>query len=246
MTNITNALNRPTTRFAPVFLLQGTIIFVAFTTAFACVTDEGTGGEKVSNPVKKKEQNPSGKEVKDERPRGGDGSMFFKVFVSRSDQNGDGMIEKSEFRGGGDRFDKMDKNKNGKLDRDEIDELHRTRMADPLSMRQRIAQGETRRPPFKIPAKTKSDQLGPTEPTALTPIGTRITAKGAFTRLDVDKDGNVTSAEFQRSPGMGDAKKAQEIVTKIDQNGDGVLSFSEFNRIFTERHSGKTASSAAD
>ena len=50
--------------------------------------------------------------------------MFFKVFVSRNDKNGDGVVEKSEFRGGGPRFDQMDKNENGKLDRAEIDEFH--------------------------------------------------------------------------------------------------------------------------
>ncbi|MFT5468264.1 MAG: Ca2+-binding EF-hand superfamily protein [Verrucomicrobiales bacterium] len=186
----------------------------------------------------------------DQRPPGGNGDMFYQVFVSRSDQNGDGVIEKSEFRGGAARFDQMDENQNGKLDRAEIDKLHRSRMADPLSMRQRVAKGETRRPRAGLPqavaeaapgaggAEPESDSA---EPTALTPLGTRITAKDAFARLDVDKDGRVTPTEFRRSPGMSGAIKAQEVVTKIDQDEDGVLSFTEFNTVFAKRHSEKSA-----
>ncbi len=178
--------------------------------------------------------------IKGERPPGGNGSMFFKVFVSRNDKNGDGVIQKSEFRGGEARFDQMDKNNNGRLDRAEIDELHRSRMADPLSMRQRIARGETRRPPVDLPAgpnavvDTDTDTDG--EPSALTPLGTRITAKQAYARLDVDKNGKVTVSEFQRSPGMGEPEEAKQTVAKIDRDGDGLLSFSEFNAVFAKRH----------
>jgi hypothetical protein len=167
--------------------------------------------------------------------------MFFKVFTSRNDKNGDGVIEKSEFRGAGARFDQMDKNKNGKLDRAEIDELHRSRMADPLSMRQRIARGETRRPPVDLPTgpdrEPKADDVpGDDEPSALTPLGTRITARQAYARLDVDKNGKVTAPEFQRSPGMAGPGKARQAVAKMDRDGDGSLSFSEFNAVFTKRH----------
>lgn len=188
------------------------------------------------------QESPKKPTVKDERPRGGNGSMFFKVFVSRNDKNGDGVVEKSEFRGGGDRFDTMDKNKNGKLDRAEMDELRRKRMADPLSMRQRIERGETRRPPVDLPVepgqgpKAGGDAGEKKEPTALTPLGTRITARQAFARLDVDKDKKVTAREFQRSPGMSDEKRAKQIVKRVDRNGDGSLSFEEFNEVFTKRH----------
>lgn len=188
------------------------------------------------------EESPKKPMVKDERPKGGDGSMFFKVFVSRNDKNGDGMIEKSEFRGGGDRFDTMDKNKNGKLDRAEIDELHRKRVADPLSMRQRIERGETRRPPVDLPVepgqnpKADGDAGEKKAPTVLTPLGTRITARQAFARLDVDQDKKVTAREFQRSPGMSDEEKAKQIVKRVDRNGDGSLSFEEFNEVFAKRH----------
>ncbi len=194
--------------------------------------------EEAKKPLKVT-KNP---ELKDERPPGGDGSMFFTVFVSRNDKNGDGVVEKSEFRGGEARFDQMDKNKNGKLDRSEIDELHRSRMADPLSMRQRIERGETRRPPIDLPSETGSkpkagDDADPNdEPSALTPLGTRITAKQAYARLDGDKNGKVTATEFQKSPGMSDPEKAKQTVAKVDSNGDGTLSFDEFNAVFAKRH----------
>lgn len=164
--------------------------------------------------------------------------MFFKVFVSRNDKNGDGVIQKSEFRGGVARFDQMDRNSNGRLDRAEIDELHRSRMADPLSMRQRIARGETRRPPVDLPAGPNAvvDTDTDGEPSALTPLGNRITARQAYARLDVDKNGKVTASEFQRSPGMGEPGKAKQTVATIDRDGDGSLSFSEFNAVFAKRH----------
>jgi Ca2+-binding EF-hand superfamily protein len=180
--------------------------------------------------------------VKGQRPPGGDGSMFFRVFVSRNDKNGDGVIQKNEFRGGGARFDQMDKNKNGKLDRAEIDDLHRSRMADPLSIRERIAHGETRRPPVDLPAEpggeTKARNRGESdgEPSALTPLATRITAARAYARLDVDKNGKVTATEFQKSPGMAGPEKARQTVAKIDRDGDGTLSFREFNTVFAKRH----------
>ncbi len=197
-----------------------------------------------TTPEAKGAKDAKGAKNADRRPPGGDGSMFYRVFVSRNDRNADGVVEKDEFRGSGDRFDQMDKNDNGKLDRAEIAELHRSRMADPLSMRQRIERGETRRPPIDLrPVPADGGDGGDPspgengdEPTALTPLGTRITAKQAFARLDVDANGKVTVAEFRRSPGMADLKKSQEVVAKVDQDGDGELSFGEFNRVFATRH----------
>ena len=200
------------------------------------------------------EERPAARAPGKGRPPGGDGSMFYRVFVSRNDKNADGVIDKSEFRGGGERFDQMDENKNGKLDRAEIDALHRNRVADPLSMRERIARGETRRPPVNLTPDSgeetrggKASEEAKSEPFALTPLGTRITARQAFTRLDVNTDGKVTATEFQRSPGMADANKALSVVQKLDQDGDGNLSFVEFSGVFAKRHGvGKSAEKATD
>ncbi|MGK0185972.1 MAG: Ca2+-binding EF-hand superfamily protein [Verrucomicrobiales bacterium] len=218
--------------------------------------DRAAGGaEKSEAPAKSEGKGSAASESGDGRPPGGDGSMFYRVFVSRNDKNADGVIDKSEFRGGDERFGQMDKNKNGKLDRAEIDALHRSRMADPLSMRERIARGETRRPPVDFAPSPGSGtgkgedaaQQENGDPFAVTPLGTRITAKQAFARLDVNTDGKVTATEFQRSPGMGDAAKALTVVQKVDQDGDGNLSFIEFDNVFAQRHGGGTsASEAAD
>jgi hypothetical protein len=73
------------------------------------------------------------------RPSGGRGnrSLFVKVFMMQNDKNGDGVVDKSEFRGSDDRFDQMDKNSNGKLEAEELTDLHKRRMQDPKSMHQR-------------------------------------------------------------------------------------------------------------
>ena len=68
--------------------------------------------------------------------------------MMRSDRNGDGVIDKSEFRGSDDRFDQMDKNSNGKLEASELTDLHNRRMRDPKSMHERLKSGDTRRPPW--------------------------------------------------------------------------------------------------
>ena len=80
----------------------------------------------------------------------GNRSRFAMVFMMRSDKNGDGVVDKSEFRGSDARFDQMDKNANGKLEPDELADLHTRRMNDPKSMRERLDSGDLpHRPPGK-------------------------------------------------------------------------------------------------
>ena len=65
-------------------------------------------------------------------------ARFAQVFILRSDRNGDGKLDKSEFRGSASRFDQMDKNANGFLEPRELEELHNRRMADTKSTRERL------------------------------------------------------------------------------------------------------------
>jgi Ca2+-binding EF-hand superfamily protein len=97
---------------------------------------------------------------------GGDGrgnrSRFAMVFMMRSDKNGDGVVDKSEFRGSDARFDQMDKNANGKLEPDELADLHNSRINAPKSMRERLDSGDLpRRPPWMGPDKPERPKDSP-------------------------------------------------------------------------------------
>ena len=73
--------------------------------------------------------------------------MFAWVFMLRNDKNGDGKVDRSEFCGADMGFNRLDQNKNGFIEVDELGELHQSRMNDPKSMRARLQSGDTRKPP---------------------------------------------------------------------------------------------------
>jgi len=77
----------------------------------------------------------------------GDGNRFTQVFILRSDQNGDGKINKEEFRGPAFGFNRLDKNSNGFIEADELGELHQRRLNDPKSMKEHLESGDVAKPP---------------------------------------------------------------------------------------------------
>ncbi len=95
----------------------------------------------------KKTESPSGNADEIHPDGRGDGNRFARVFILRSDRNGDGKIDESEFRGAAAGFQRLDKNKNGFIETDELGELHQRRLNDPKTMRERLRDGDVKQPP---------------------------------------------------------------------------------------------------
>jgi len=138
------------------------------------------------------------------RPDGrGDGTRFAQVFIMRSDRDGDGRISKSEFRGSDSGFGRMDKNGNGFIEPDELNELHQRRLADPKTMSQRLQDGDVRRPPSGRPGAGAG------------PPG----VNEVFQRFDGNKDGKLQKEEIPEF--------AQQFILPADADGDGMVTREE-------------------
>jgi len=88
------------------------------------------------------------KSVEGTSPDGrGNGNRFAQVFMMRNDKNGDGKVDRSEFRGADMGFNRLDENGNGFIEANELGKLHQSRMNDPKSMRERLQSGDVRKPP---------------------------------------------------------------------------------------------------
>ena len=83
--------------------------------------------------------------------------MFSQVFMLRNDKDGDGKVDRSEFRGADMGFNRLDQNKNGFIEVDELGELHQSRMNDPKSMRERLQSGDIRKPPKDKRSRDSAD-----------------------------------------------------------------------------------------
>jgi len=94
---------------------------------------------------------PAGPATPAQQDQRGNMTRFAQVFIMRSDTNGDGKLDKSEFRGSQARFDQMDANKNGFIDPDELKVLHERRMNDPKTMRERLNSGDMRQHQPRLP-----------------------------------------------------------------------------------------------
>ncbi len=185
-------------------------------------------------------------------------SRFAMVFMMQNDKNGDGAVDKSEFRGSDARFDQMDKNANGKLESVELADLHASRMNDPKSMGERLASGDLpRRPPSKSPSgiggprgKSKPQAEGRKCPADKVVIGgqdvaTILAMLGAkrdvgasdeqlrsyanhFDRTDPNHDGQHTRVEYVERGGYMTPQARAGIFRAADNNADGVVTRTEY------------------
>ena len=76
----------------------------------------------------------------------GDGRRFDQVFILRSDKDSDGKISKEEFRGPVSGFNRLDKNRNGFIEKDELGDLHQRRLNDSKSIKERLRSGDISKP----------------------------------------------------------------------------------------------------
>ncbi len=74
-----------------------------------------------------------------------------------------GKVDKSEFRGAEMGFSRLDQNKNGLIEADELGELHQSRMNDPKSMLERLESGDVRSPPISKHSRDAADGSGKNE-----------------------------------------------------------------------------------
>jgi len=137
----------------------------------------------------------------------GDGSRFARVFIMRSDKDGDGRIGKSEFRGSDSGFERMDKNGSGFIESDELDELHQRRLVDPKTMSQRLQDGDVRRPPSGRPGAGAG------------PPG----VDEVFERFDGNKDGKLRKEEVPEF--------AQQFILPADADGDDMVTREELQAL---------------
>ena len=188
----------------------------------------------------------------------GNRTRFAMVFMMRNDKNGDGAVDKSEFRGSDARFDQMDENANGKLEPDELADLHASRMNDPKSMRERLASGDLpRRPPSKRP-RGVGEPKGASKPQAegrkcpadkvvidgqdvaniLTMLGAKREVGASdeqlrsyanhFDRSDTNRDGKHTRAEYVHEGGYMTPQARAGIFAATDNNADGIMTRVEY------------------
>jgi len=188
----------------------------------------------------------------------GNRTRFAMVFMMRNDKNGDGAVDKSEFRGSDARFDQMDKNASGKLEPDELADLHASRANDPKSMRERLASGDLpRRPPSKNLGGA-GEPKGASKPTAegrkcpadkvaidgqdiakiLTMLGAKREAGASdeqllsyashFDRSDSNRDGKHTRAEYVNEGGYMTPQARAGIFAATDNNADGIMTRVEY------------------
>ncbi len=168
---------------------DGTLTWIEFQTAY----------QRRHADCKVSPRGPQGAESGVGEDGRGDGNRFAQVFILRSDQNGDGRIDRKEFRGPDSGFERMDKDGNGFIESDELNELAETRLADPKTMRQRLQGGDARRSPQgrqSLRSGFTSNGMGPGQPGLGRLASSGLEIGKPFPLIKIfDARGNVFSTE---------------------------------------------------
>jgi Ca2+-binding EF-hand superfamily protein len=166
-------------------------------------------------------------------------------FLARFDADGNGRIEKAEFRGGEEAFARHDRNRSGALELRELEAYLEARLAEAkrnprpeefLELFDANGDGKVVRAEYDGPrlffrlydrdrddVVTEAELRAPAMPEA--PVAsasgdgpTPLPKRTLLERYDADGDGRVTLEELGG---------AENVLARLDRNGDGVLSGSE-------------------
>jgi Ca2+-binding EF-hand superfamily protein len=185
--------------------------------------DEKAGRPKPGKLFERMDANADGKLSLDEVPQ--PRQEAFKKWVARGDTNGDGMLERSEFRralgeaptqpGEAPRrdakqfFARIDRNGDGKLTADEAPEERRKFIERLIKRGDKDGNGSLSLEEFE--AARPERPARPEAPEAAARPGNRPPL-GLFGVIDSDHDGRLTSGEIAA---------AADAIRKLDRNGDG-------------------------
>lgn len=158
-----------------------------------------------------------------------------KIF-DRLDKNNDGFITGWEIKGASGDWPKRyltraDKDKNGRVSREEFMATPPSSQADPERLKKMFDRMDRNSDGF-LDRKDHGSSGSRKRP-----LGERRLPKMHFEKLDLDQDGNLSRKEFQNSPGndLIPEKERRRRFEKIDEDTNGKLSASELKKHFEKR-----------
>jgi len=204
-------------------------------TALLCAEEKPESGDQKSDRDRREDRD-RGERRDPNRGRGPDRG-FFEDFLRKGDQDGDGAVTLEEFSAlervaklpeekRAEIFRRLDKNHDGRIQRDDMPKPPEGRRRDPLNLREldvnrdgEVSFEEFTKSPFV--AKLDADHQ-----------------KRFFARLDNNDDGKLSPADRpdrngrrdRRGPGRDGDRDPGALIRKLDRDDDGSVSFEEFRK----------------